>query len=54
MSPSISALAWASLSVAEPSNEGPFGLIGTITPAFLPTGAGPWKWAAVAGPVRPL
>ena len=25
MSPSISALAWASLSVAEPSNEGPFG-----------------------------
>src|ERR1035437_7449036 len=41
MSPSIRALAWASVSVAEPSNEGPFGLIGTITPAFLPSAAGP-------------
>src|SRR5664279_4665689 len=54
MSPSIRALAWASLSVAEPSKLGPLGLIGTMTPAFLPSAAGPWKWAAVAGPVRPL
>lgn len=25
--------------------------IGTATPAFSPVVAGPWKWAAVAGPV---
>jgi hypothetical protein len=39
MSPSIRAFARASLSVAEPSNEGPLGLIGTITPALDAAGA---------------
>jgi len=28
--------------------------IGTATPAFAPAAAGPWKCAAVAGPVRPM
>ncbi len=26
---------------------------GTIGPAFSPSFAGPWKWAAVAFPLRP-
>src|SRR6266566_2856924 len=30
-----------------------FSEIGTATPAFLPTSAGPWKWAALAGPLSP-
>jgi hypothetical protein len=32
----------------------PFCEIQTFTPAFLPAGAGPWKCAMVAGPVKPL
>ena len=27
---------------------------GTTTPAFALASAGPWKWAAVAGPLRSL
>src|SRR3954453_10095708 len=27
---------------------------GTTTPALAPASAGPWKWAAVAGPDRPV
>src|ERR1700683_108798 len=45
--PAIRSAAWASVSVAEPSNGLVLGLIATATPAFLPGAAGPWKWAAV-------
>src|SRR6185312_6434328 len=54
--PAIRSAACASVSALEPSNGllavGPWNT-GTTTPAFLPGSAGPWKCAAVAGPVRP-
>src|ERR1700761_9498082 len=47
----------AAVSVAEPVN-GELAVLPlvdsqTITPAFLPSGAGPWMCAAVAGPLQP-
>src|ERR1700733_6515400 len=57
MRPAARSEAWASESVAVPlnglSSVLPFSEIQTATPAFLPGSAGPWKWAAVAGPERP-
>src|SRR5262249_18108184 len=51
--PASNSSAWASVSVAEPSNE-PLSApaIGTTTPPFFP-GSPEWKCAAVAGPLRP-
>src|SRR5271169_4860135 len=51
--PAIRSEACMSVSVAEPCKGLVAGVIGTATPAFFPGSAGPWKWAAVAGPVRP-
>src|SRR5262249_39826853 len=49
--------AWASVKVAWPLNGlerfWPFSEIQITGAAFLPTSAGPWKCAAVAGPLRP-
>src|SRR6186997_284103 len=52
--PAINSSAWASVSVAEPSNE-PLSApaIGTTTAPFVPDSA-EWKCAAVAGPDRPV
>src|SRR6185503_14509162 len=52
--PAINSSAWASVSVAEPSNE-PLSApaIGTTTAPFFPDSA-EWKCAAVAGPDRPV
>src|ERR1700728_649876 len=44
--PAVRSAAWASVSVADPSNGLALDLIGTATPAFLPAAAGPWKCAA--------
>ena len=55
--PAIRSEAWASVSVAYPlnglANGCPLVEIQIATPAFLPGSAGPWKCAAVTGPVRP-
>src|ERR1700675_4810945 len=55
--PAIRSEAWASVSVASPSN-GLFAVVsektGICTAALLPGSAGPWKWAAVAGPVEKM
>src|ERR1700680_1244665 len=51
--PARRSAAWASVSVAAPVNGLALGVIGIATPPFLPASAGPWKWAAVAGPLSP-
>ena len=53
--PAIRSVTCCSVSVADPliGVASAFLLIGTWTPAFCPTGAGPWKCAAVAGPDNP-
>ena len=53
--PAARSAAWASVSVASPLiglASAPF--TGTTTPALVLASAGPWKCAAVAGPLRSL
>src|SRR4051794_40156769 len=51
--PAIRSAAWAGVSVAWPSIGLAADAKGRTTAAFAPALAGPWKWAAVAGPLRP-
>src|SRR6516164_631455 len=51
--PAMRSAAWASVRSAEPWNGLELAVIGMATPAFLPGSAGPWKWPAVALPLRP-
>src|SRR5213594_755495 len=52
--PASRSAACAGVSVARPSMGLLMGPVqGRTTPALAPIAAGPWKWAPVAGPVRP-
>lgn len=52
--PALRSPIWLSVMADEPliglANGG---VSGMATPAALPTGAGPWKWAMVGAPERP-
>jgi len=51
--PAVRSAICAGVSVAWPSAGFIASGIGTTTPALAPGNAGPWKWAADAGPVSP-
>jgi len=53
MLPLSRAADWSSVRMAAPFIGLGNGEIVIMTPAFSPSLAGPWKWAAVAVPVRP-